>query len=100
MSAGICATDGAAAADTICGGFRWWWGAIVLTAAVLAAPWAHAADYPWCYVDQTMSRGATYCAFATLAQCRENTGGNGGYCTQNPAWRGPPDVDARRNPRR
>ena len=63
--------------------------------ALVAAP-AHAADYPWCYIDQTMS-GSTYCAFATLAQCRENSGGNGGFCVPNPSWHGPPAPPPRRS---
>ncbi len=74
-----------------------WRHAAALMASLFTAPSTHAADYPWCYVDQTMS-GATYCAFETLAQCRENAGGNGGYCVQNPAWRGA--SDARRSSRR
>jgi hypothetical protein len=60
---------------------------------------ARAAEYPWCYIDQTMS-GATYCAFETLAQCRENAGGNGGTCVENPDYRGTPAPNARRSPRR
>ncbi|HEY1543307.1 MAG TPA: DUF3551 domain-containing protein [Xanthobacteraceae bacterium] len=60
---------------------------------------AHAASYPWCYIDQTMS-GATYCAFETLAQCRENAGGNGGTCIQNPDYRGARSEDERRSRRR
>ena len=64
-------------------------------ALALAAAPARAADYPWCYIDQTMS-GSTYCAFTTLAQCRENAGGNGGFCVQNPAWHEPPPAPATR----
>ena len=67
--------------------------------ASMAAPAVRAADYPWCYIDQTMS-GATYCAFETLAQCRENAGGNGGFCVKNPSWHGPPAADTQRGPRR
>jgi len=76
--------------------------AIVAAAALAAPSLSHAQsayDYPWCYVDQTMS-GATYCAFATLAQCRENAGGNGGVCVRNPSWHGTPAADTRRGPRR
>ncbi len=74
--------------------------ALALCAATSASLAQSAHDYPWCYVDQTMS-GATYCAFETLAQCRENAGGNGGYCVHNPSWRGTPQgADARRSPRR
>ena len=62
-------------------------------------PPARAADYPWCYIDQTMS-GSTYCAFTTLAQCRANAGGNGGFCVQNPSWHGPPASGPRCNQRR
>jgi hypothetical protein len=62
--------------------------------ALMAAP-ARAVDYPWCYIDQTMS-GSTYCAFTTLAQCRENAGGNGGFCVQNPSWHGAPTAAPRR----
>ncbi|HEY1542775.1 MAG TPA: DUF3551 domain-containing protein [Xanthobacteraceae bacterium] len=60
---------------------------------------AHAAGYPWCYIDQTMS-GATYCAFETLAQCRENAGGNGGTCIENPDYRGARTEDERHSRRR
>jgi len=73
--------------------------ATLLAAMFATASPARAADYPWCYVDQTMS-GATYCAFATLAQCRENAGGNGGFCIQNPDYRGASGQSARRSPRR
>jgi len=70
--------------------------AAVLLAAALPA---RAADYPWCYIDQTKS-GATSCAFETLAQCHENAGGNGGFCIQNPNYRGAPSQSTRRSPRR
>jgi len=72
-------------------------GAVLLALALTAT--ARAADYPWCYIDQTMS-GSTYCAFTTLAQCRENAGGNGGFCVPNPSWHGPPAPDPRHAPRR
>ncbi len=74
--------------------------AVALFAATFAtARPAHAVDYPWCYIDHTMS-GSTYCAFETLAQCRENAGGNGGACVQNPDYRGAPGQNAQRSPRR
>jgi hypothetical protein len=73
--------------------------AALLAGTFATAPPARAADYPWCYIDQTMS-GATYCAFETLAQCRENAGGNGGICVQNPDYHGTPAPNARRSPRR
>jgi hypothetical protein len=77
--------------------------AVVAAAALIAAASASHAqsahDYPWCYIDQTMS-GATYCAFETLAQCRENAGGNGGTCVQNPDYHGTPGQNSRRSPRR
>jgi hypothetical protein len=72
--------------------------ALLAGAPATALP-ARAADYPWCYIDQTMS-GATYCAFETLAQCRENAGGNGGVCVQNPDYRGTSGQHVRRSPRR
>ena len=62
--------------------------------ALTAAP-ARALDYPWCYIDQTKS-GSTSCAFTTYAQCRENVGGNGGYCVQNPWWHSSPTAAPRR----
>jgi Protein of unknown function (DUF3551) len=76
-------------------------GALLAAATLLAlmATRARSADYPWCYIDQTMS-GSTYCAFTTLAQCRENAGGNGGFCVPNPSWRGPSASDGRHGQRR
>ena len=74
---------------------------MVCAAAALAltpAP-ARAVDYPWCYIDQTKS-GSTSCAFTTYAQCRENVGGNGGYCVQNPWWHGSPTAAPRRSQQR
>jgi hypothetical protein len=68
--------------------------AIAFLALASATP-ARAVDYPWCYIDHTMS-GATYCAFETLAQCRENAGGNGGACIQNPDYHGAPPYERRR----
>jgi hypothetical protein len=73
--------------------------ALALFLTLAATHPANAADYPWCYIDQTMS-GSTSCAFMTLAQCRENSGGNGGFCVQNPSWRGPPAPPPRRSPPR
>src|ERR1700724_576901 len=73
--------------------------ALAAALAVATASTAHATDYPWCYVDQTMS-GATSCYFATLAQCRASTGGNGGFCVRNPAYRAAIDTYAPRPPRR
>jgi len=67
--------------------------------ASMAAPTVRAADYPWCYIDQTKS-GSTSCAFMTYAQCRENAGGNGGFCVQNPWWHGSPAGAPRRGQQR
>jgi hypothetical protein len=71
--------------------------ALALGLALLPPTAARAVDYPWCYIDQTKS-GSTSCAFETLAQCRENAGGNGGFCVPNP-FRHEPRVPRRGQPR-
>jgi hypothetical protein len=73
--------------------------AALMIAATSASHAQSSSSYPWCYIDQTTS-GATYCAFTTLAQCRENAGNIGGTCIQNPDYHGAPSQPARRSPRR
>jgi len=78
---------------------RLWCAALGAIALLGLAPGHAAEPYPWCFVDQTMS-GATTCAFVSYAQCYATAaGGNGGYCIENPAYRGPPAAGARRAPR-
>jgi hypothetical protein len=74
-------------------------GAVAALAPTAAPAQTQAADYPWCYIDQTKS-GSTSCAFMTYAQCHENAGGNGGYCVQNPWWHGSPTAAPRRGRQR
>jgi hypothetical protein len=65
--------------------------ALVLTAAVAGAPQTASAQspysYPWCaklYVRGT----PTSCYYASRQLCMETVSGIGGYCFQNPAYRG------------
>jgi hypothetical protein len=60
-----------------------------LALALLASAGAtHARTYPWCLVYQEMT-GTVVCAFESFAQCQTSTGGNTGFCTQNPAYVAP-----------
>ena len=49
---------------------------------------ASAIEYPWC-AEYSMPGGATNCGFSTYAQCYATVSGIGGYCRQNPFFRGP-----------
>jgi len=45
------------------------------------APQAGAQNYPWC---SNFADGAgTNCGFSTLAQCKDEIAGSGGYCDHN-----------------
>jgi uncharacterized protein DUF3551 len=48
---------------------------------------AAAIEYPWC-ADYNLRGGATNCGFMTWEQCRATVSGVGGYCRQNPFYRG------------
>ena len=56
-----------------------------LVAAGSATP-AAAASYPWC---ARYSTSGGECSFNTLEQCMATLSGIGGYCYENPAYRGP-----------
>jgi hypothetical protein len=46
-------------------------------------------DYPWCSREYKFGGGATSCYFTSYQQCLTTIRGIGGYCYQNPAYRGP-----------
>jgi hypothetical protein len=72
----------------------------VMTAAVAlvaAASPSHAQspnDYPWCLIISD-KLGSWTCYFRTREQCMASAGGNVGFCTENPAYRGPPQASPR-----
>jgi hypothetical protein len=70
-------------------------GLVTLTALAATQSSASAQNYPWCLVisDKT---GSWTCYFTTREQCMMSAGGNVGFCTQNPAYSGPPA--SRRHP--
>jgi Protein of unknown function (DUF3551) len=45
-------------------------------------------SYPWCSVQTAAKGGTTTCYFASYAQCMTTISGIGGWCYQNPAYRG------------
>jgi hypothetical protein len=59
----------------------------VLLAASGPAGASAAIDYPWC-AHYGNAHGGVNCGFLTYAQCREAISGNGGYCAENPFYRG------------
>jgi hypothetical protein len=59
----------------------------VIGGAVLAMPSAHAQEYPWCAVYGN-GHGGRNCGFVDYQQCRGALSGNGGYCEQNPFFKG------------
>jgi Protein of unknown function (DUF3551) len=47
-------------------------------------------SYPWCSRQVTGREGsATSCYFTSYQQCMTTISGIGGYCYQNPGYRGP-----------
>jgi hypothetical protein len=44
-------------------------------------------DYPWCAVYTNRS-GASACYYRSYQQCMATMSGIGGYCRQNPGYRG------------
>jgi Protein of unknown function (DUF3551) len=65
--------------------------ALALAAAVIGAPQAASAQspysYPWC-AKLYLKSGETSCYYASRQLCMETVSGIGGYCYQNPAYRG------------
>jgi len=52
---------------------------------------------PWCANQNTGGRVEEDCSFNTFDACRRAiTGGNRGFCTQNPAYAGPPPAPVRK----
>jgi len=51
-------------------------------------------DYPWCAVYTNRS-GASACYYSSFRQCMATMNGIGGYCIQNPAFRGGAPVERR-----
>ena len=73
--------------------------ALALAAAFMGAPQAASAQspysYPWC--AKLYTRGTpTSCYYASWHVCMETVSGIGGYCFQNPAYRGGGVVAPRR----
>ena len=65
--------------------------ALVLAAAVLGAPQTASAQSPYSYpiCAKLYTRGTpTSCYYASREQCMATVSGVGGYCYQNPAYRG------------
>ena len=58
-----------------------------LAAKVLPSSAQSPYDYPWCS-RQLGFGGPTSCYFASYQQCLTTVRGIGGYCYQNPAYRG------------
>lgn len=46
-------------------------------------------SYPWCAYYAPQGSGLSSCYFASYAQCQASISGVGGYCSPNPAYRGP-----------
>jgi hypothetical protein len=65
--------------------------ALALAAAFVGAPQAASAQspysYPWC-AKLYLKNGVTSCYYASREVCMETVSGIGGYCFQNPAYRG------------
>jgi hypothetical protein len=77
--------------------------AAVCAAGLLAQP-AHADPYRWCAVrGEWLGGGSQDCYYWTLAQCRAQIAGLGGFCKPNPYYDGRPvrtPEDYDRRPRR
>lgn len=55
-----------------------------------AAPASAETIYPWC-AQYGGDNDGTNCGFSTIAQCQAALSGNGGFCVQNPFFRGSAD---------
>ncbi len=77
-----------------------WTGAVFIAVMAFAGAPARAQIHqgPWCsQVPTSGGEIAEDCEWDTLAQCRQAiTGGNRGFCTQNPNWKGPPAKKSRK----
>jgi hypothetical protein len=62
--------------------------AVVLAAASQTASAQSAYAYPWCARYYGKLEG-TGCYFGSYQQCMAEVSGIGGYCYQNPGYRGP-----------
>jgi hypothetical protein len=75
---------------------KWIAASLALAAAsvVIALPMQARAEiqYPWCAEYGGRGNEATNCGFETLAQCRANISGIGGWCYENPAYTPGPRV--------
>lgn len=56
-------------------------------ASVFGASASVAQEYPWC-ANYGSNSGGTNCGFVSYRQCRAALSGNGGYCSENPFFRG------------
>jgi uncharacterized protein DUF3551 len=45
-------------------------------------------SYPWCAVSPGRGGGGRSCYYTSQQQCMDTMSGVGGYCIQNPAYRG------------
>lgn len=72
--------------------------AILVVAGAMAATTSasRAQYYPWCLVISD-KLGSWTCYFTTREQCMASTGGNVGFCVQNPADPGPQPARSRRH---
>jgi hypothetical protein len=65
--------------------------ALALAAVFVGAPQTASAQspysYPWC-ARLYLKNGATSCYYASRQVCMGTVSGVGGYCFQNPAYRG------------
>jgi len=61
----------------------------VLAGEVLPSSAQSPYDYPWCSRQLGFGGGPTSCYFTSYQQCLTTIHGIGGYCYQNPAYRGP-----------
>jgi hypothetical protein len=65
--------------------------ALVLGVAAAGAPQTASAQspysYPWC-AKLYLKNGVTSCYYASRQLCQETVSGIGGYCFQNPSYRG------------
>ncbi len=68
--------------------------ALVAAATVFEAPRAYAqvstSRNPWCIRDGVAGSGSWDCSYYNRGQCEESRLGAGGFCTENPNYRGGP----------
>jgi|RhiMetdeSRZDD1v2_1073273.scaffolds.fasta_scaffold481094_1 Protein of unknown function (DUF3551) len=67
----------------------------VVAVSVIHVPRGHAQGqpleviYPYCW-NKSLSNQNNNCGFTSFAQCERYRGSLGGYCSDNPLYRGPP----------